>query len=49
MSEFLSIPKSVMLHYVMILGSNTREALLYTLEAKLQHEFGPTINGKEEF
>ena len=34
---------------VMILGSNNREDPLFTLEAILQHEIQPTINGKEEF
>ena len=33
----------------MILGSNNREDPLFTLEAILQHEIKPTINGKEEF
>ena len=34
---------------VMILGCNNREDPLFTLEAILQHEIKPTINGKEEF
>ena len=34
---------------VMILGYNNREDPLFNLEAILQHEIKPTINGKEEF
>ena len=34
---------------VMILGYNTREDPLFTLEAIFQHEIKPMINAKEEF
>ena len=33
---------------IKVLGYNTREDHLHTLEAIIQHEFCPTINGKYE-